>query len=153
MQHFALRPTLKRVKLAYAACAVLFLLGLYIYSQFLWHYPAWVALLPLLAFLWPILEQFRSRKEKLVLKNGILKYSTGMFSRDALSQPVGSVVDVVVEQKAMQKLIGVGNLTVKLSGGAEDIVMGDIDNPRKFASMILAARDNAEHLVKDGTEA
>ena len=153
MQHFALRPTLKRVKLAYAACAVLFLLGLYIYSQFFWHYPAWIALIPLLAFLWPIREQFRSRTEKLVLKDGVLKYSTGMFSRDALSQPVGSVVDVLVEQKPMQKLIGVGKLTVKFSGGAEDIVMGDIDNPSKFAGMIVSARDNAEHLVKNGTDA
>jgi len=133
------RPTAKFIK-AGAILAVIFVLGVEIAYLAKWRRNealTWVPIAAPLVLLWPAERWVRRHFIKAVVTADRLRYEVGMTSKSTRNIQLSKVQDVRVDQRIVQRVWGVGNLSIETAGEASRLTIHNVDNPQTLADEIM----------------
>ena len=117
-------------------------IGLYV-NKFADTVSPWVLVVPALPFLFPLYAQLRRHFTKATLAGDKLRYESGVLSKTTRTIPVSKIQDVRAEQTLVQRLCGVGDVTVETAGEAGALEIANIDDPQGVVNAILDAQGPA----------
>lgn len=135
---FSITPTLKFIKVGYAATAVAALLLTALFAVFTSVSILIVIPVALALFLVPAYLHFRKRMIRYTLTDSKIEIDEGFIFQNARSIPLRSIQDVSVSSTVTQRMLGFGNL--EIDNASEDggkIILRDIDSPKKYADLLL----------------
>jgi uncharacterized membrane protein YdbT with pleckstrin-like domain len=133
------RPTAKFIKAGAILASIVFL-GLEIAYLAEWRQKealAWVPIVAPLVLLWPAERWLRRRFIKMVVTADRLRYEVGMISKTTRNIQLSKVQDVRVDQRLVQRLWKVGDLSIETAGGASREKIPNVDNPQALADEIM----------------
>ena len=140
MTELVVRPTAKFIK-AGAILAVIFVLGLEIAYLAKWRHNeslTWVPIAAPLVLLWPAQRWLRRRFTKATFTaDHRLRYEVGITSKTTRNIQLYKVQDARVDQRLIQRLWKVGNLSIETAGGASRLIIPNVDNPQALADDIM----------------
>jgi uncharacterized membrane protein YdbT with pleckstrin-like domain len=133
-----IQPTAKFIK-AGAVLAIVVVLGLDIAYLALWTAagPAWLMAIPLLLLLWPGMKVLRRRLTKTTITGDRLRYETGMATKSTRNIQLSKIQDVRVDQRLMQRVFNVGNISIETAGEASRLTIHNVDAPQDLADEIM----------------
>lgn len=142
MSDLTIRPTMKFIKVGAIAAAIAFagLEVLYFTHFGCCGYPAgaaWLVAFPLLVFVWPLSRWLRRQSTKATVTAERLRYETGVLSRTTRNIQLAKLQDARVEQRLLQRLLGVGDLSLETAGEASRLTIPNVDNPQALADEIM----------------
>ncbi len=111
----------------------------------LWNggFSTWMALPPLL-MLWPALHGLERRFTRITVAGDRLRYETGILSKSTRTIQLPKVQDVRVDQRLLQRLFDVGNLSIETAGETSSLTIDNVDAPQELADELL---NRAQHPV------
>ena len=137
MPDLMIQPTAKFIK-AGAILAALAIAGLdLLYYSYANGAPLWLMALPVLLFLWPAERQLRRQYTKATITGDRLRYEAGMASRSTRNIQLSKIQDVRVDQGVMQRVFGVGNLSIETAGESSRLTLLNVDKPQELADEIM----------------
>jgi uncharacterized membrane protein YdbT with pleckstrin-like domain len=134
-----IRPTTKFLRAGAIAASFVFL-GLEIAYLALWasQYPRhWVMAFPALVLLWPAARWLRRQATRTVVTGDRLRYETGLAAKSTRTIQLSKFQDVRVEQRLMQRVFNVGDLSIETAGEASRLTLANVDDPHKLADEIM----------------
>lgn len=137
---FAISPTLMFVKVGYALAALGALFLAAFTSVFLSSWiSVWLSVfIGLLLFLIPAYYHFMRKMVSYKLTESKLEIDEGFISRTTRSVPIRRIQDVTVSATMLQRMLGVGNLTIdNASDDGGKVVMKNINTPKFYADVLL----------------
>lgn len=147
MDDLTIRPTAKFVMVR-AVIAVLVFLAI----EILWYTKLRegekYTLMPYVApvfLLWPLPGAFRRMFTRLTLSGDRLHLVTGAVSKNSRTIQISKLQDVTVSQSMVQRVFGVGNVSIETSGAGSWEAIQDVDHPQALADELL---DRAHHFGK-----
>lgn len=142
MSDLTIRPTLKFIKVGAVLAAIAFL-GL----EFLYflHFRCcgygsghdWLMAVPPLLMLWPLERWVRRQFSKATISGERLRYETGVLSRTTRNIQLPKLQDARVEQRLLQRLFAVGDLSLETAGEASRLTIPNVDDPQALADEIM----------------
>jgi uncharacterized membrane protein YdbT with pleckstrin-like domain len=87
--------------------------------------------------IWPLPGAVRRQFTKTTIVGDRLHYETGMFAKTTRTIQLSKLQDLRVDQTFVQRLCGVGNLSIETAGAASWEAIRDVDNPQGVADEIL----------------
>jgi len=130
-------PTAKFIKVG-AVLAAIVVIGLEILYWTQWNDgPRWVMALPPLLMLWPALRYFKRQYTKATVTGDRLRYESGMASRSTRNIQLSKIQDVRVDQGVMQRMFGVGSLSIETAGESSRLTLLNVDKPQELADEIM----------------
>jgi len=66
-----------------------------------------------------------------------LRYETGAFSKTTRTIQISKLQDVRVDQRPMQRMFRVGNISIETAGETSRLTIPDVDDPQALADDIL----------------
>lgn len=93
-------------------------------------------------FIYPINQHVQLRRVVYTLTPVKIEIESGIFSQNIRNIPLRQVQDVTVNQTFRERLIGVGDVVIDSAAIEGKIVMSDINDPRKYADLILDQLEN-----------
>jgi membrane protein YdbS with pleckstrin-like domain len=136
------RPTAKFLK-AGAIASIIAVLALEIaYWVWLRDQTALLMILPLLILIWPASRALRRQYTKAVIAGDRLRYETGMTSKSTRTIQLTKVQDVRVDQRMLQRVFNVGNISIETAGEASRLTIANVDDAQALADEIL---NRAQH--------
>ena len=137
MPDLTILPTAKFIKMG-AALAAIVVVGLEILYWTQWNDgPRWVMALPLLLMLWPAIRYFQRQYAKATITGDRLRYEAGMTARSTRNIQLSKIQDVRVDQGVMQRVFGVGNLSIETAGESSRLTLMNVDKPQELADEIM----------------
>lgn len=137
MPDLIILPTAKFIKVG-AVLAAIVVIGLEILYWTQWNDgPRWVMALPPLLMLWPALRYFKRQYTKATVTGDRLRYESGMASRSTRNIQLSKIQDVRVDQGVMQRMFGVGSLSIETAGEASRLTLLNVDKPQELADEIM----------------
>jgi uncharacterized membrane protein YdbT with pleckstrin-like domain len=134
------RPTGKFIKAGAILAAIVFL-GVEIAYLAEWRNNdklIWVPIVAPLVLLWPAERWLRRRFTKLVFTaDHRLRYEVGITSKSTRNIQLYKVQDVRVDQRLVQRLWKVGDLSIETAGGASHEKICNMDDPQALADDIM----------------
>jgi len=135
-----IRPTLKFIKAGAILAAVVFL-GLEIFYITQWRCcaggTAWPLAIPPLVLVWPLARWMRRQASKATVTAERLRYETGVLSKTTRNIQLAKLQDARVEQRLLQRLFGVGDLSIETAGEASRLTIPNVDDPQALADEIM----------------
>jgi uncharacterized membrane protein YdbT with pleckstrin-like domain len=135
-----IKPTAKFLK-AGTVVAVLIFLALEVECLMQWNdntvAGAWVMILPSLVLLWPAMRAMRRQLTTTTITGDRLRYETGGFARSTRTIQLSKLQDVRVDQRFMQRLFGVGDLSIETAGESSRLTIHNADDPQALADEIM----------------
>jgi uncharacterized membrane protein YdbT with pleckstrin-like domain len=104
--------------------------------------PRWLVALPPLILLWPGWRAVRRSFTKAVIVGERLRYESGVVSRSTRNVQIPKIQDVRVDQTLIQRMFGIGDLSIETAGETSRLTLQNVDSPQKLADEIL---DRAHH--------
>ena len=135
---FSVSPSAKLLKPFYWTAAIIAGL-IFFYSNNTGRIFMCFSIVPALIVAWTLLRHLRLRYTKLIISGGKIRYETGMFSRDVRTMEVSKVQDVRVNQSLMERLLGLGTISIETAGETGRLSMAGIEDPQHVADSILEA--------------
>lgn len=146
MPDLTIQPTNKWIRIQYWTVFLVLCLcvGLYV-NRFEDKASPWVLIVPALLFFFPLRGQLRRRFTKWTLTGDKLHSETGFTSKLTRTIPVSKIQDVRSQQSLVQRLLGIGTVTVENAGSDRIGVLEiyDVDNPQRVVEAILDAQGPA----------
>ena len=139
MEDLTIRPTAKFIMLR-TILAVLVFLAVEIAWFTQWCADERLNFVPIVAFvvlIWPLPGALRRQFTKTTISGERLHYETGMFAKTTRTIQLSKLQDLRVDQTFMQRIFGVGNLSIETAGAASWEAIRDVDNPQAVADEIL----------------
>ena len=137
MPDLTILPTAKFIKLG-AVLAAIVVVGLEVLYWTQWNDgPRWVMALPLLFMLWPAVRYFQRQYTKATITGDRLRYESGLASRSTRNIQLSKIQDVRVDQRVMQRIFGVGNLSIETAGESSRLTLMNVDKPQELADEIM----------------
>ena len=139
MEDLTIRPTAKFVMMR-TILAVLVFLAVEIAWFTQWRENENLKFLPIVAFvvlIWPLPSALRRQFTKTTISGERLHYETGMFAKTTRTIQLSKLQDLRVDQTFMQRIFGVGNLSIETAGAASWEAIRHVDNPQAVADEIL----------------
>jgi len=137
MADIVVRPTMKFIKAGYAVAILLIVAG-----SVLWYMmhqdPVWVPAVLLLLLLWPLSRHIRRQMTKVTISADKLRYELGLLGKTTRTIQLAKIQDVRVDQSLMQRIFGVGSISIETAGEASRLTVRDIDLPQAIADEIMA---------------
>jgi uncharacterized membrane protein YdbT with pleckstrin-like domain len=130
-----IRPTSKFIK-AGATCAGLVVLGLEVACWRQWGVD-WQMLLPPVLLLWPAARAVRRQLTKVIISGDRLRYETGLISKSIRTIQLSRIQDIRVDQRLIQRLLQVGDVSVETSGEASRLTLFNVDHPQTLVDDLL----------------
>jgi uncharacterized membrane protein YdbT with pleckstrin-like domain len=143
MADVLIRPSLKFIKVGYAA--VLLLIGVAAWFGLSYQEPPmpWIPAVVALLLFWPVSRHIRRQSTKLVISGDKLRYEVGMLSKSTRTIALAKVQDVSVHQTLGQRITGTGSLAIETAGESSRLTVHNIDDPQKVADDIHTASEAA----------
>ncbi len=142
-QIFSISPTLKFVRVGYAAAAF----GALLLAAFLAfvsslaqiEISAWYSVfIGLSLLLIPAFYHLKQKTMRYTLTDAKIEIDAGLISKRTKSVPLRSIQDVTIAANFWQRILGFGDLIVDNAGEANaKIVLKNIDAPKKYADVLL----------------
>ena len=88
-------------------------------------------------FIRPILRHMRLRRTVYTLTGAKLEIRTGIFSKDTKSIPLRHIDNVEVSETLKERLMGIGDVLIDSAALDTKMVLNNINNPRKYADLIM----------------
>ena len=130
-----IRPTTKFLKAGALGAAILAIaLDVVCWKQ--WGY-GWQMLVPPLLLLWPAMRAMRRQFTRTTITGDRLRYEVGMASKSTRTIQLSKLQDVRVDQRLMQRMFNVGDLSLETSGETSRLTIPNVDNPQAIADDIL----------------
>lgn len=130
-----IRPTTKFLKAGALGAAILAIaLDIVCWKQ--WGY-GWQMLVPPLLLLWPAMRAMRRQFTRTTITGDRLRYEVGMASKSTRTIQLSKLQDVRVDQRLMQRMFNVGDLSLETSGETSRLTIPNVDNPQAIADDIL----------------
>ena len=140
MTELIVHPTAKFIK-AGAILAAIVVLALEIAYLAKWRDNdklTWVPIAAPLVLLWPAERWLRRRFTKAVFTaDHRLRYEVGITSKSTRNIQLYKVQDVRVDQRLVQRLWKVGDLSIETAGGASHEKICNMDDPQALADDIM----------------
>jgi uncharacterized membrane protein YdbT with pleckstrin-like domain len=136
---FTIRPTAKFIIMRTVLAALVFL-GLEIAYFTQWREIPELHFLPFivpLILIWPAAGALRRQFTKTTISGDRLRYEAGAFAKSTRTIQLSKLQDVRVDQRVMQRVFGIGNLSLETAGEASRLTIQDVDNPQTLADEIL----------------
>ncbi|HEX8984663.1 MAG TPA: PH domain-containing protein [Bryobacteraceae bacterium] len=140
MSELIIRPTAKFIKAGAIVAALVFLV-LEIGCLVSWNDAvgsAWIMAIPPLILIWPAVRAMGRSFTKAVVSADRLRYETGLTSKATRNIQLGKVQDVRVDQRLMQRLWNVGDLSIETAGETSRLTIPNVDAPQSLADEIMA---------------
>jgi membrane protein YdbS with pleckstrin-like domain len=139
-----IQPTQKSIRFQYWTIFVVLCVcvGLYV-NKFSDKVSPWVLVVPALLFVFPLRAHLRRHFTKMTLAGDKLRYESGVFSKTTRTVPVSKIQDVRADQTLVQRLMGIGNVTVENAGETGRLAILGIDDPQAVVEAILDAQGPA----------
>ncbi len=138
MRDFEIHPSTRLIK-PYYVVSLLLGAGILIYGRVSAQPIEILVVLPALLLLWTALRHLHTRFTVLRLESGKLRYQTGVLSRSTRTLEISKVQDVRVDQSLVQRVLGIGSLTLETAGETSRLTMANVDRPQEVADRILEA--------------
>jgi membrane protein YdbS with pleckstrin-like domain len=134
-----IRPTAKFIIARFVATGIIYL------ALVVWW---WISLksdhradlLPVIALVifFPAFRRLVQRQiTKVTLTGERLRYETGLISKTTRTIELTKLQDVTVVQRGMQRVFGVGDLSLETSGETSRLTIPDVDSPQTVADELL----------------
>ena len=138
MSDLTIRPTMKFIKAGAILAAIVFL-GLEIAYFTSWKatLPNWFPIVPPLILLWPASRALRRQYIKVVISGDRLRYEVGAASKTTRNIQLNKLQDARVDQRVMQRMFNVGDLSIETAGEASRLTIANVDNPQTLADEIM----------------
>lgn len=133
-----IRASMKTVRAAYVFAILIIGAGVWAYYTFAADRPPWLMAIPCLLLLAPMRMQLKRRLITMRLQDDHLTLETGFFSRTRRTLDLAKIQDVTMQQSFVQRLLGVGDLTLESAGAGGRIAILNVDGPREIADAIIA---------------
>ena len=139
MSDFTIRPTTKFIMVRAILCALIFLaVEIAWYTQ--WREQERLRFLPMIApliLVSPLLRALRRQFTKTTVSGDRLRYEAGTFSKSTRTIQLSKLQDVRVDQNLMQRMFGVGDLSLETSGETSRLTIENVDSPQNVADELL----------------
>ena len=137
---FSISPTLKFVYAGYGLAVIFAFLLVGIVSIFLATTVSLVAsvILGMALLLVPLYYHLRKKLVRYTLTDTTIEIDRGLISRTTQNIPLRRIQDVTVSATMTQRMLGFGDIII--DNASEDggkIVLDDIDEPKKYAELML----------------
>jgi uncharacterized membrane protein YdbT with pleckstrin-like domain len=96
-----------------------------------------VPIVACVVLIWPLPGALRRQFTKTTIAGDRLHYETGMFSKTTRTIQLSKLQDLRVDQTFMQRIFGVGNLSIETAGASSWEAIRDVDNPQAVADEVL----------------
>jgi uncharacterized membrane protein YdbT with pleckstrin-like domain len=137
MADIVIRPSMKFINAGYIITLLVVAAGIVLTYQYLPpSYPNWIPALWLILFLWPIKRHIQRQAIKMTISGDKLRYETGLGSKSTRIIQLPKVQDVRVVQSIMQRMLGVGDISIETAGESSRLVLDNIDQPQQLAEQI-----------------
>ena len=137
MADTVIRPSTKFIKAGYVITLLVVAAGIVLtYRRLPDSYPTWLPALWLILFLWPIKRHIQRQAIKLTIAGDKLRYETGLASKSTRIIQLPKVQDVRVVQSFMQRILGVGDISIETAGENSRLVVENLDQPQQLAEQI-----------------
>lgn len=138
LSDLTIRPTMKFIKAGAVLAAIVFL-GLEIAYLALWkdQLPNWFMILPPLILLWPAARALRRQYMKVVISGDRLRYEVGAAAKTTRNIQLNKLQDARVDQRFLQRLCNVGDLSIETAGESSRLTIPNVDNPQALADEIM----------------
>lgn len=137
MADFVVYPTKKWLRLQYTTAFIVVCVAVFLYVNFFQELPAWLLIIPALLFLWPISGSIRLRFTKIVVTGDKLRFESGIFSKCTRTIQIPKIQNVTVNQNLLQRLYGVGDISIETSGESSQLTVRNIDDPQELADWLV----------------
>jgi uncharacterized membrane protein YdbT with pleckstrin-like domain len=107
-----------------------------------WRNRPWILAVPAVLLIWPIRRHIAQRFTKATIAGDRLRYEVGALGKSTRNISLPKVQDARVDQSVMQRMFGVGNLSIETAGEASRLTIRNVDRPQAVADEILAASHN-----------
>ena len=102
------------------------------------HIPLGFALiLSVIFFFYPIRLHIQIKRIVYTLTNIAVEIEEGIFSQSTRNIPLRHIQDVTIRETFKERLIGIGDVLIDSAAATGKITMDNINNPRKYADLIL----------------
>ncbi len=142
---FVVKPTSKFVIMSYAFTALLIGVAVFVASRYeaRREYLYGILVLGALRLLMTAKDHVRLQMTKLALEDQGLRFHDGFLSKSTRMINLSKVQDVRVDQGVMDRMLGIGTITLETAGESGRLVMRNIDEPQQIADRILAMAQKA----------
>ncbi|MGA2579983.1 MAG: PH domain-containing protein [Bryobacteraceae bacterium] len=144
MEDTVIRPTMKFIKVGYAAVLLLIVACGVLYFTMIppdneWRDRPWILAVPALLLIWPIRRHVARQFTKATIAGDRLRYEVGALSKSTRNISLPKVQDARVDQSVTQRMFGIGDLSIETAGEASRLTIRNVDRPQFVADEILAA--------------
>jgi uncharacterized membrane protein YdbT with pleckstrin-like domain len=140
MPDFTVRPSMKLIRPVYWACFLLALVVL-IYNQNSGTPYHWLLAFPLLLLVWAVVRHVKCHFTVLSLTGDKLRYECGWLSKSTRTIQISKAQDIRVDQTLMQRLLGIGNLSIETAGETSRLTVENLDHPQEVADQLVEDSD------------
>jgi putative membrane protein len=131
------RPTAKFIKAGVVLAGILFLALEFVYFYWLKDSTPLLMALPVIVFLWPASRAARRQFTRAVISGDRLRYESGLMSKSTRTIQLSKVQDVRVDQRVVQRLFNVGDLSIETAGETSRLSIPNVDDAQALADEIL----------------
>lgn len=97
----------------------------------------WLPAVACLLLLFPLSSLLRRHFHKVIIKGDKLYYEIGAISKHTRIIQMHKIQDVRVEQTLMQRVFGIGDVSIETAGETSRLTVANLDNPKALAEQIL----------------
>lgn len=145
MEDAVIRPTMKFIRLGYGLVLLAIVAGAVLFFTLIppdneWRKDrSWIPAVPALLLIWPVRRHLARQFTKATIAGDKLRYEVGALSKSTRNISLPKVQDARVDQTVVQRMFGVGNLSIETAGEASRLTIRNVDRPQQVADEILAA--------------
>lgn len=152
MSELTIQPTAKFLKAGAILAAIVFLALEIAYLLFASHLVSpLVMIVPVAVLAWPAARALRRRLTRTVIAGDRLRYETGLATKSTRNIQLSKVQDVRVDQRLMQRVFDVGDLSIETAGEASRLTIHNVDRPQALADEIMNRAQKASVTPAPGT--
>jgi len=145
-----IRPTAKFIIARFVATGVVFLALEIAYFTW-WKDTEGMSLLPFIApviFLPAFIRLIKRQLTTMTLAGDRLRYQTGFFNKTTRTVQISKLQDVRVDQRPMQRMFGVGDISIETAGETSRLTIPDVDSPQAVADEMLNRAHGGDPTVR-----
>ena len=135
MSVMVVKPSSKPILPYYIFSGLVLLAALYPIAEM--EYSAyWIAPAVLIVF-YAVIKHISLLSTRLTIDGDNVHLDSGILAKARRSMPLRKLGDVHIEQSLMQRMMGLGNLSISAAGESSKHTIENIDNPQQVCDKIL----------------
>jgi len=96
-----------------------------------------LVVIPALLAAWTAWRHLKLRFTTMTIQGNKLRFESGMLTKSTRTLELTRIQDVRVDQTLMQRILGLGSVTIETAGETGQLTMKNIDQPQSVADFIL----------------